>query len=128
MRTTTVRLAALLAVLLGAAAMADDPAKPADPNKPAEQKKPSQLEELIAQALRDNPDIRVAEAKTREAEAELSRVRLQVIQKVVAHQHTVETLEGAVKAAEANLTLAEAKVKLAETEHKRMTELRNAVT
>jgi hypothetical protein len=128
MRTTTVKLAAGLALLLGGAVMADDPAKPADPNKPAGEKKPSQLEELIAQALRDNPDIRVAEAKTREAEAELSRVRLQVIQKVVAHQHTVETLEGAVTAAEANLTLAEANVRLAETEYQRMLNLKNAVT
>jgi hypothetical protein len=128
MRTTTVKLAAVLALLLGGAAMADDPAKPADPKKPAEEKKPSQLEELIAQALRDNPDIRVAEAKTREAEAELSRVRLQVIQKVVAHQHTVDTLESAVRGAEANLTLAEAKAKLAETEYQRMLNLKNAVT
>jgi hypothetical protein len=128
MRTTTVNLAALLALLLGGIGMADEPAKPADPNKPAEQKKPSQLEELIAQALRDNPDIRVAEAKTREAEAELSRVRLQVIQKVVAHQHTVETLDGAVKVAETNYTAAQAKLKFAEAELQRKMNLRNAVT
>jgi outer membrane protein TolC len=123
MRTTTVKLAAaaLLALLPGGAVTADPPA---DPNKPAEQKKPSQLEELIAQALRDNPDIRVAEAKTREAEAELNRARLQVIQKVVAHQHTVETLQGGVKVAEASVAAAQAKLTFAEAEFARMTELK----
>jgi outer membrane protein TolC len=129
MRTTTVKLAAaaLLALLLGGAATADPPT---DPKKPAPEKKPSQLEELIAQALRDNPDIRVAEAKTREAEAELNRVRLQVIQKVVAHQHTVETLQGGVRVAEASLAAAQAKLKFAEAEFSRTTELKkqNAIS
>ncbi len=125
MRTTTVRLAALAALLLCGAVMA---APPADPNKPAEDKKPSQLEELIAQALRDNPDIRVAEAKTREAEAELNRVRLQVIQKVVAHQHTVDTLESAVRMAEANYVAAQAKLAFAEAELKRLMALDAGVT
>jgi outer membrane protein TolC len=124
MRTTTVKVLAASALLLGGVVIADPPG---DPKKPADEKKPSQLEELIAQALRDNPDIRVAEAKTREAEAELNRARLQVIQKVVAHQHTVETLEGGVKMAEANYALAQAKVKFAETDYKRLTDLRNAV-
>jgi outer membrane protein TolC len=130
MRTTTVKLAPLAALLalLGGLAIADEPNKPADPKKGAEEKKPSQLEELIAQALRDNPDIRVAEAKTREAEAELSRVRLQVIQKVVAHQHTVETLDGAVKTAEANYKLAQAKLTFAEAEYKRLAAAGAAVT
>src|SRR5438477_8495528 len=45
------------------------------------------LEELLTRALKDNPDIRVAETKVREAEAELNRIRLQVMQKVVAYQH-----------------------------------------
>jgi hypothetical protein len=40
------------------------------------------LDELLAKALKDNPDLRVAEAKVREAEAELNRTRLQVLQKV----------------------------------------------
>ncbi len=40
------------------------------------------LENQLAQALKNNPDIRVAEAKVREAEAELNRVRLQVSQKI----------------------------------------------
>ncbi len=41
------------------------------------------LEELLGQALKSNPDVRVAESKLREAEAELARVRMQIMQKVV---------------------------------------------
>src|SRR5579885_2073808 len=124
MRITTARvlgLVALLALLLGGAATGQAPAP--DAKKPAEEKKPSQLEELIAQALLGNPDLRVAESKVREAEAELNRARLQVIQKVVAHQHTVDTLMSGVKTADANYTLAEAKLKQAEADYKRMTNL-----
>ena len=124
MRITTVRLtglATLLVLLLGGAGLGEPPAKEA--KKPAEEKKPSQLEELIVQALQGNPDVRVAEAKVREAEAELSRTRLQVIQKVVAHQHTLETLTSAVKTAEANYTLADVKLKQAEADHRRVSEL-----
>jgi hypothetical protein len=45
-------------------------------------KEKTSLENLIAQALKNNPDIRVAESKVREADAELNRVRFQVSQKV----------------------------------------------
>ena len=38
----------------------------------------AQLAEMLAVALKHNPDIRVAEAKLREAEAELNRTRLDV--------------------------------------------------
>src|SRR2546425_220306 len=38
------------------------------------------LDELLAKALKDNPDLRVAESKVREAEAELNRTRLQALQ------------------------------------------------
>jgi hypothetical protein len=116
-------LAALLALLLGGAVPGQSAPGPDDPKKPAEDKKPSQLEELLAQALRDNPDVRVAEAKVRGAEAELNRTRLQVIQKVVAHQHTVETLTAAVRMAEANYMAAQAKLNAAETDYKRLAEL-----
>jgi hypothetical protein len=50
----------------------------------------SRLEEMLAQALRSNPDVRVAAAKVSEAEAELNRVRLQVVQKVVQAYQAVE--------------------------------------
>jgi hypothetical protein len=42
------------------------------------------LEDLLTQALKNNPDIRVGEAKVREAEAELHRTRMSVAQKVAA--------------------------------------------
>ncbi len=41
------------------------------------------LDEVLMQALKSNPDLRVAESKVREAEAEYNRVRIQVMQKVV---------------------------------------------
>jgi hypothetical protein len=50
----------------------------------------SKLEELLEQALKNNPDLRVASAKLVEAEAELSRMRLQVVQKVVQAYQAVE--------------------------------------
>lgn len=62
------------------------PAGKEAPPKP----KPSELEQLLAEALVHNPDIRVAEAKLREAEAELNRVRFQVVQKVSTLHHAVE--------------------------------------
>jgi hypothetical protein len=126
MRTTTARvggLAALLALLLVSTGMGQPPAGPKDEKKPAEEKKPSQLEELIAQALRDNPDVRVAEAKVHEAEALLNRARLQVIQKIVAHQQNTEALDCAVKTAQARAVVAEANYRLAEAEQQRLAEI-----
>ena len=58
------------------------------------------LDEMLAAALKGNPDIRVAEAKVHEAEAELDRVRLQVMQKVISLRPSVDGQKGAVKRAE----------------------------
>jgi len=63
------------------------------PAKPA----PLPLEDMLAKALKDNPDIRVAEAKLREAEAELNRTRLQVMQKVILCQQTLKTQQSLVQ-------------------------------
>jgi hypothetical protein len=128
MTKTIVKPAALLALLFVGAAMGEAPPGPSDPKKPAEEKKPSQLEELLAQALRDNPDVRVAESKVREAEAELNRTRLQVIQKVVIHQHTIETLTSAVRVAEASYAAAEAKLRQASADYERLKALKGAAT
>jgi Protein of unknown function (DUF1549) len=65
-------------------------------------KKWSPLEEMLAQAMKNNPDIRVAESKVREAEAELNRTQLQVTQKIVTLRHSLETQKNAVQAAEVN--------------------------
>jgi hypothetical protein len=55
---------------------------------------------MLAHALKDNPDIRVAAAKLGEAEAELNRVRLHVMQKVVTLYHTTEMARTDVATAE----------------------------
>src|SRR5437868_10610793 len=86
-------LAALAAIVVcsGAAVAvhAQQPGSTKEPPKatqtaPADAGKVPRLEELLSRALKENPDIRVAETKLREAEAELNRTRLQVTQKVVA--------------------------------------------
>jgi hypothetical protein len=56
----------------------------------------SKLEELLGQALQNNADIRVATAKLNEAEAELHRARLQVMQKVVQSYQAVEAARATV--------------------------------
>jgi hypothetical protein len=48
---------------------------------------------MLDQALRNNPDLRVAAAKLAEAEAELSRIRLQVVQKVVQAYQAAEAAQ-----------------------------------
>src|SRR5437016_6331892 len=69
----------------------------ADP-KPSQPKTQS-LEEVLARALKDNPDIRVAVTKVREAEAELHRTRLQVVQKVVVLRQNLDTQKAGLEAA-----------------------------
>jgi hypothetical protein len=102
MRTRVVETAALALLLTGAAlAPGQAPAKPAETPKEAPAK--SKLEEMLAQALKDNPDIRVAAAKLAEAEAELNRVRLQVAQKVVAYHSALDLARSDLRAAEAAL-------------------------
>src|SRR4051794_33829889 len=56
------------------------------PKKP----EPGSLEDLLDKALRQNADIRAAEAKVREAEAELNRVRHQVLAKVVSLRNDID--------------------------------------
>jgi hypothetical protein len=48
------------------------------------------LEELLATALKNNPDIRVAETKLREAEAELYRARINVLNRIVRLQQDLK--------------------------------------
>src|SRR5688572_25663246 len=61
----------------------------------------SRLEELLATALRHSPDVQVAEAKVREAEAELRRTRLTLLQKVIEAHLAVEAQKTDAAAAEA---------------------------
>jgi hypothetical protein len=48
------------------------------------------LDEMLAFAMKENPEIRVAEAKVREAEEEVRRARLTVSQKIVTCYHAIE--------------------------------------
>lgn len=57
-----------------------EPAKSKEPAKPA----PGSLEDTLEKALRNSADIKAAEAKVRDAEAEVNRVRSQVLTKATA--------------------------------------------
>jgi mono/diheme cytochrome c family protein len=92
MRTAIASLLALAAVLCGsrlgpvpadADPAAPPPAAPKVLSPQAAEDVAVTLEDVLTSALRNNPDLRVAEAKVREAEAELRRARVQVIQKMV---------------------------------------------
>jgi hypothetical protein len=60
----------------------------------------SKLEEMLEQALKANPDIRVAAAKMQEAEAELNRTRLEVTRRVVTLYTGLEAARNTVELAE----------------------------
>jgi len=63
------------------------PSKSAEPSPPAERPPAPQipsLEEMLAVALKHNPEVRAAEAKVRAAEADMDRTRLEVVQNIVA--------------------------------------------
>jgi hypothetical protein len=62
-----------------------------DPPKPPSEIKTGEMETLLAKALAHSPDVQVAEAKVREAEAELRRTRLTLLQKVLEARATLET-------------------------------------
>jgi hypothetical protein len=84
----------------------DKPAK-APGDKPAKTLEQMSLEELLALAMKYNPDLRVAEAKVREAEEELNQVRLQVSQKLVTLRSKIEAARKTVDEAQARLKRAQ---------------------
>jgi hypothetical protein len=61
------------------------------------------LEDMLAMALRHNPDIRLAEVKLRDDETDLNRTRLRVMQRIIALHHSLQSLQAAVEAAQAKL-------------------------
>jgi hypothetical protein len=61
----------------------------------AARKEQAGLDAVFAEALKNNPDIRVAEAKLREAEAELYRVRVNVLNRVVILRHDIRSAKAA---------------------------------
>ena len=106
MRKEVVRFVGLAALLLGTVmAWGQQPAgAPAASDKKTEDKPAkSKLEEMLEKALHDNPDVRLADAKLAEAEAELNRARLLVVQKVASAYQAVEAQKAAVDSATAQL-------------------------
>ena len=102
MRTWTIKLAALVALVGVGLAVAQPPAKPVPMRVPAPAKPdPNSLEAMLSVALKTNPDIQVAEAKLREAEAGLNKARVQVLQQLVTAKNAVDSQKAAVAAAEA---------------------------
>ncbi len=68
---------------------------------------------MLAKALRDNPDVRLAAAKLAEAAAELNKARLSVVQKVASQYQAVEAQKAAVDGAAAELEETKAAYKAA---------------
>jgi hypothetical protein len=58
------------------------------------------LDEMLVEALRNNPDIRVAAVKVQAAEAELIKTRLEVIEKVKSQYSTLQEVRERLKTAE----------------------------
>jgi hypothetical protein len=119
MQTRKTDLARLAFGLLTAALLAGPPyghAQPATGNPPdkkdrakAKEASPADmptLEDMLAVALQNNPDIRVAVAKVSEAEAELNRTRLQVMHKVATFYATRKAAQAKVARAEQDLVRA----------------------
>ena len=53
---------------------------------------------MLQKVLHDNPDVRLAEAKLAEAEGELNRARLLVVQNVAVQVHAIDAQQAAVEA------------------------------
>jgi hypothetical protein len=103
MRKEAVSLAALLFGAVLAFGQQPAPAAGDKTDQGKEQPAKSKLEEMLEKALHNNPDVRLAEAKVAEAEAELNRARLQVVQKVASAYQAVEAQRAAVEGAATQL-------------------------
>jgi hypothetical protein len=103
------KIKALLVVAIVAVTASPLPVPAQDGKQPASPA-PGSLEDLLAKGLKQNPDVLVAEAKVREAEAELNRVRQMVLTKIaVLH---------------ADIDFAKAQVEQSSKQLKRLSELR----
>jgi outer membrane protein TolC len=105
MPTKLVCAALVLAGLLNAAPALAQPDSAGSPSgMPGSAKStPSALEDMLEKALKQNPDILVAEAKVQEAQAELNRVRQQIMAKIVMLKADLDASKGLLKAAKTRL-------------------------
>jgi len=83
-------LLAVPAVVFGMTLVALAQKSPESPPASGDKEKKSQLEDLLAQALQHSPDVQVAEAKVKEAEAQLRQARMIVATKLVEAQSTLD--------------------------------------
>src|SRR5262249_38044003 len=74
-------------------------------------KQPISLEKYIAEALKNNPEIRVAEAKVRETEAELARTRMKVTSDITTLSAEIQAAQAGVQEAEVRYERAKALAK-----------------
>ncbi|HEY7426171.1 MAG TPA: TolC family protein [Gemmataceae bacterium] len=88
----------------------------------------SKLEEMLAEALKNNPDIRVAAAKVAKADAELNRTRLQVAQKIVELYNAIDAQKKTVALQEQKSGSLEQRFKEARIPFTEVLDARQAVT
>src|SRR5262245_29133098 len=103
MRSMWTRTSALGLLLLAVAVVAAQKPGPTDEPGTEKKKETTKLEQALILALKNNADIRVGDAKCHEAEAELSRTRLAVTQKVVTLLTQIEAQERVVDEAKARV-------------------------
>src|ERR671933_587452 len=99
MRVT--KYVAVALVLVTGWSFGRQPTEKAKPEGKPEGGSQHSLDDLLAKALRHSPDVQVAEAKVREAEAELRRTRLTLLQKVIEAHAAVESQKSKLAQAEA---------------------------
>lgn len=97
-----IRKVLLLSLVLAAPAWAQQPPAKPQPGKAPEKSKPApdSLEGVIADAMKNNPDIRATEAKVREAQNNLNKVRSEVMVAVAAAREIVQNAKEMHKAQE----------------------------
>ncbi|HKA05672.1 MAG TPA: hypothetical protein VKD71_00350 [Gemmataceae bacterium] len=110
---TVRRFMSVAAVLVAAGlVLAQQPASKDQPKKDAPAKKeppkpaPGSLEDTLEKALRNSADIKVAESKVRDAEAELNRVRQQVLTRATAVHSDLNLAKRMLAVAETSLMVA----------------------
>jgi hypothetical protein len=86
--------------LLAVSALGQPPAGPNQPAKRKDEKKANPVEALIAAALANDPDVRMAQAKLQLADAELAKARQAVAVKVITLSGAIEEQKRQVASAE----------------------------